>query len=79
MCEVDCPRALLKIFKLPPPFGEVSRCVMFADPVPRVWCRVWRCLGGASASLVVCVLCCVFVCVYARASASALCVLAMDG
>lgn len=76
MCEVDCPRALLKIFKLPLPFGGVSRCVMFAG-LPRWWCRVWWCLGGASASLValcVCVLCCVFVCVYARASASALCV-----
>lgn len=79
MCEVDCPRALLKIFKLPPPFGRVSRCVMFADllalvvpcvAVPR-WCL---CLAGC----VVCVLC-VRVCVYARASAYALCVLAMDG
>ncbi len=75
MCEVDCPRALLKIFKLPLPFGRVSCCVMFADllalvvpcvAVPR-WCL---CLAGC----VVCVVSCVRVCVYARASASALCV-----
>lgn len=62
MCEVDCPRALLKIFKLPLPFGGVSRCVMFADHAPRVWCCVvvprWcLCLAGR-----VCVVLCVRVC-----------------
>ena len=68
MCEVDCPRALLKIFKLPLPLGGVSRCVMLADPVPCVCGAVWRCLGGACASLVVlCVCCVVCSCVCARA------------
>lgn len=68
MCEVDCPQALLKIFKLPLPLPCPSRCVMLADPVPCVCGAVWWCLGGACASLVaLCVLCCAFVCACAHA------------